>query len=541
MTGGGRMFSGPRIRRAVQLIVLVLFFALVVLARPRPEAAPGPLLKSFFLLDPLILVATWLAAHAVPVAALLSLVVIAVTVVMGRVFCGWACPLGTIHAIAGRFFDCWQRKSKRRDRWSRWQLAKYYLLVAFLAMAVFGGHWVTIFDPLVLLYRTTTTVLLPGFQWAVEEGSTAVYQADPGIGPLRLTRVTEPVYAFLRDNVFVTADQAFLGTGLIVTLFVVTLALDGYRRRFWCRYLCPLGALLGLFAWRPVLRRTTQQQTCNQCDLCGMSCHGAAAGAPGEQWKASECLGCLNCTDSCSPQSLSFRWAGPWKKEPTAQRLGLSRRAAMGAAVGGVVGLALMRANPQSRGRKFHPRLIRPPGARPERQFLQRCTACGLCMKICPTGGLQPALTEAGLEGLWTPRLVPKIGYCDYTCNLCGQVCPTGAIEPLTLEAKNQTKIGLACFDTSRCIPYAYGRECIVCEEHCPVPDKAIYAVEVEVQDHEGNVKIIKQPRVDPDRCTGCGICENKCIFTDRPAIRVFSANEARNPANQPILPGGDL
>jgi formate hydrogenlyase subunit 6/NADH:ubiquinone oxidoreductase subunit I len=153
---------------------------------------------------------------------------------------------------------------------------------------------------------------------------------------------------------------------------------------------------------------------------------------------------------------------------------------------------------------------------------------------------LQPAISEAGLEGLWTPRLVPKLGYCDYTCNLCGQVCPTGAIELLTVEEKQQTKIGLAAFDVRRCIPYAYGRECIVCEEHCPVPDKALYAVEVEVEDHDGNKRIVKQPRVDPERCIGCGICENKCVFTDRPAVHVFSANEARNPGNQPILPGSD-
>jgi formate hydrogenlyase subunit 6/NADH:ubiquinone oxidoreductase subunit I len=197
----------------------------------------------------------------------------------------------------------------------------------------------------------------------------------------------------------------------------------------------------------------------------------------------------------------------------------------------------MMRATPQARGCTFHPRLIRPPGARPEREFLERCTACGLCMKVCPTGGLQPAITEAGLEGIWTPRLVPKIGYCDYNCNRCGHVCPTQAIQPLTVEAKHQTKIGLASFDTTRCIPYAYGRDCMVCEEHCPIPDKAIYSLPVVVEDHDGNRKTIKQPHVDPDLCIGCGICENVCPYQDSPGIRVTSANETRNRDNQPILP----
>jgi len=543
--------SPTRIRRAVQIVFLLLFVALVVLARPRPDVNLNPLLKSFFLLDPLILIVTWLAAHAVPAAMLLSLIVIAMTVILGRIFCGWVCPLGTIHDVTGRLFDRWQQRGRRAGHWSRWQLAKYYLLIGMLVMAVLGGHWVCIFDPIVLLYRTTTVALLPGAQWAVEEGSTAIWQSDPGIGPLRLTSVSEPAYAFYRDNVRVIENQAFLGSGLIVVLFVGILLLNGYRRRFWCRYLCPLGALLGFLAWRPMLRRIVRQEACNECDLCRMACHGAAAEAPGDRWKPSECLSCFNCTNSCSRDALSFQWTWPWRKMPGSEPLDLSRRTALVAGIGGLLTLCLMRSTAQSsrlrsqpklkRGLMYDPKLIRPPGARPEREFLERCTACGLCMKICPTGGLQPAITEAGLEGLWTPRLVPRIGYCDYECNLCAQVCPTEAIELLTVEEKQKCKIGLASFDTTRCIPYAYGQNCMVCEEHCPVPDKAIYFIEVEIQDRNGQRKMVKQPHVDADLCTGCGICENKCVFKDRPAIRVFSANETRNPANQPILPGGDI
>jgi Pyruvate/2-oxoacid:ferredoxin oxidoreductase delta subunit len=166
-------------------------------------------------------------------------------------------------------------------------------------------------------------------------------------------------------------------------------------------------------------------------------------------------------------------------------------------------------------------------------------------MKICPTGGLQPALTEAGLEGLWTPKLTPQVGYCDYECNRCGQVCPTQAIRPLSLADKKQTRIGLAFIDISRCLPFAFGTPCLVCEEHCPVPEKAI-----ELRAHAGGGRgrgrgrsgggdgaaELLYPHVVPDRCTGCGICENVCPFKERPAVYVTSANESRHPANQPIL-----
>ncbi|MCG3129267.1 MAG: hypothetical protein CHACPFDD_04188 [Phycisphaerae bacterium] len=558
------------IRRGVQLLVLTAFVASVAVARAVVGAAPSPLLGVFFDLDPLILVTTTLATRALEAALLLALATLLVTVTFGRVFCGWFCPLGTLHAIASRI----TRRFRRRQtawHWSRWHLSKYWLLVALAALAAFRVQALTLLDPFVILYRTTVTALIPAAQSAVEAGADGVYQADPRVGRWRLTTVSEPPARWLREHVFVRPGQSFIGGGGVFAFLAVILGLNVLRPRFWCRYVCPLGALLGLVARRPLLRRRVAEGNCNDCDLCGMTCHsGATAGARGP-WLPQECFGCLNCTDSCTREGVRFEWSAPWRSNPQDAKVNLSRRGVLVALAGGAAGALALRASPQARGQTFAPALIRPPGARAEPDFLSRCVACGLCMKICPTGGLQPAWTEAGFEGLWTPRLVPRIGDCDYECKRCGDVCPTAAIRRLPLDEKKRVRIGLAIIDTTRCIPYAFGRECTVCEEHCPIPEKAIYLVPAAapLRDMDppsavdaGNrppapsaagiapgdpstssfgrgaprEAIVRQPRVDPARCIGCGACERSCPFADEAAIRVVSANESRHEQNQPFL-----
>jgi len=212
----------------------------------------------------------------------------------------------------------------------------------------------------------------------------------------------------------------------------------------------------------------------------------------------------------------------------------LARRNLIISTLSAVVAVPLMRVG-ASEGRP-NPRLIRPPGALSEREFLKRCVKCGECMKVCLTNGLQPTLFEAGIEGIWSPILVSRIGYCQYYCTLCGQVCPSGAIRPLSQPEKEKTKIGLAFIDKSRCLPYAQGIPCIVCEEHCPTTKKAIWFEEAIVLGRDGKKLRVKQPRVDIDLCIGCGICEFKCPVVDQPAIYVTSIGESRSEQNRLTL-----
>ena len=165
--------------------------------------------------------------------------------------------------------------------------------------------------------------------------------------------------------------------------------------------------------------------------------------------------------------------------------------------------------------------LIRPPGAK-NNDLLQQCIRCGLCMRACPTGALQPSITESGLVGLFTPVVVPRLGYCLFSCNACGQVCPVEAILPLALEVKQQQVIGHAFIDENRCIPWVDGTSCIVCEEMCPLAEKAIVLEEKDIQTQDGKKKVVKLPKVLRDRCIGCGICEYKCPRSGQAAIRVY-------------------
>jgi ferredoxin len=201
-----------------------------------------------------------------------------------------------------------------------------------------------------------------------------------------------------------------------------------------------------------------------------------------------------------------------------------------------MISVPLLRVTPLSSRNILTPRLIRPPGALEEKEFLKRCVKCGECMKVCLTNGLQPTFLEAGFEGIWSPMLVPKIGYCEYRCTLCGQVCPTGAIKEVPLKDKINIKIGLAMIDKNRCLPYAHAIPCIVCEEVCPTLKKAVWFENNRVIDREGREKIIQQPRVDLELCIGCGICETKCPVKSQPAIYVTSVGESRSEENRLLL-----
>jgi ferredoxin len=407
------------------------------------------------------------------------------------------------------------------------QRVKYGILVGALFAAALGLQWIGLLDPIALTIRSFALSLGPLGEWAVRGFFDGLYRLDWS----SISDVSEAAYDLLRRSVLSFREPVFRQADLIGLLALAVLSLNLYRPRFWCRFVCPLGALLGATARFSALRLSHAGE-CDRCGRCAARCPGGAdpAEASAGKWRPAECYVCGNCTSTCA-KGLRFSFHAPpliGKSTPVAG-LDVGRRTLLTGAVTGVIAAPLIRL-PRIK-QLPEPLLIRPPGALAENDFLTRCIRCGECMKVCLTAGLQPSLWEAGAEGLWTPVLIPRMGYCEYNCTLCGQVCPTGAITKLSLFAKHSLKIGTAFIDPGRCIPLTYGLDCLVCEEHCPTSPKAIEMVEVEVVAIGGARKRVRRPVIDPKRCVGCGVCEARCPVRDLPAIRVSSLGESRTPS----------
>ncbi|MEA3278303.1 MAG: 4Fe-4S binding protein [Pseudomonadota bacterium] len=461
----------------------------------------------FLELDPLTALAAFLTSGTFYKGLLWSLLIIVPTLFLGRFFCSWVCPLGILNQFTSWLFSRRQPSEDYEDNQYRpvYRL-KYYILGALLVLALFGSLQVGLLDPIALMVRSFTASVLP----AANQAGADVYLSQP----------------------------VFHGGALIAGILVGIVLANRFMPRFFCRVLCPLGALLGLLSRRAPLRIQRDVDKCIDCNKCLKGCQGGCD--PHKELRLSECHLCMNCIEDCPTQALHFGL--PRERSSVHQPLDLSRRRLLETLVATAALFPMLRSSVSAETNPA-PGVIRPPGSLPEEEFLGRCIKCAACMKVCPTNVLQPALLEGGIEGLWTPILKNQLGYCEQNCVLCGQVCPTGAIRSVSVQEKigappfdKPIKLGTAFYDHGRCLPWAMHTECIVCEEMCPTSPKAIWYKTVTIQGRDGRGVELKQPYVEPRLCIGCGICENKCPVEDLAAIRVSSVGETRSESNQMIL-----
>jgi polyferredoxin len=488
--------------------------------------------------DPLVAVSTMIATRSLYGSLAWALVLLGLTIFLGRFFCGWICPLGTLNHIFSYIRP--SRVGARRiqaNLTKPYQWLKYYILIAMLVMALFTTLQVGLLDPICFLTRSMSMAVLPAANYAVRGTLDALDATDVAW----LKEAANVGYAMFDGNVL-AARQGFFHWGWVIgAIFIGIMLLNRYITRFWCRALCPLGAFLGIFSRFSIFGLRKDHAKCTDCNLCLVNCQAADSPQGGVKWQGSECHLCFNCEAVCPDDVLHFEFF-PNLKRSVAPAPDLGKRAAL---FSGFVGLATY---PMSRAsdmvsQNYDHRVIRPPGSVEEKEFLERCIKCCECMKVCPNNALHPALFEAGLEGVWSPIMISRIGYCEHECVLCGSVCPTGAIRNISVLEKvgrgeyagKPIKMGTAFYDLGRCLPWSMDTPCIVCEEICPTSPKAIWAIEEWIT--KGGVPYrLQKPKVDPQLCIGCGACEKVCPVKDKPAVYVTAIGESRSDDRQLLL-----
>jgi ferredoxin-type protein NapF len=485
-------------RAASQALSLLLFTLLFALANYRlPDWLPADI---YLRLDPLLGLSAIVAGRTWVPRAIWGVVLLVATVLVGRFFCSYVCPLGAILDFLDPLLF---RRAKRRtlDADVKLRNVKHVVLILFVAAAAAGSSLVYLLDPISLLTRTYTLALFPPFVGLVNLVLDAV---RPVAEAMRWMSIATLSYA---QPVFYMSLVTFL-------VFAGVIALGRLAPRFWCRYLCPLGALLSLVSPLGRLRRTVGPE-CPACGLCQEACPMGAA-VDGGGTRVAECIQCRTCVAACPEDIITFPASLPPTPAGASSRPDLSRRGFLYSVAGGVgLGFAVQQS-------PFTPlqnkqQLIRPPGALPESEFLTTCIRCGECMKSCLTNTLQPTLWESGLAGLWTPKLDLRFAACEQECNVCGKVCPTQAIRSLDLEEKTHAKLGTAVLKKEMCLVWAQDKLCLICDEICPY-DAIVFRT----------MDGYRRPFVVASRCNGCGYCEQRCPVEGDSAIVVAPIGQIR-------------
>ncbi|MEA3297120.1 MAG: 4Fe-4S binding protein, partial [candidate division Zixibacteria bacterium] len=409
------------LRRISQVIFFCIFFWLILKTSFEIDLSPSdtseislPYPVSIALqFDPLVALTTLLANGTLYKGLLWSLVILIPTIFIGRFFCGWVCPLGSLNQWCSEIpSERFGRKGKGKmesNRYRKYQRIKYYVFFFLTATALAGSLQAGLLDPLPLLARSIGTVVLP----TLHTSAIGLLDQVKSFGMPRLSAAAQLAYDTLAPILLNFRQMHFHAIFSIGLLFIAILLLNRLYTRFWCRAICPLGAMLGLFSRFSFLGLKKDESSCDNCNQCLLHCQGADNPDIGSRWRQAECQLCMNCIAECPQGSLQFKFF-PNQRVTTANpaaisKIDISRRKTVASLAGGLALYPLMRSG-DAFDINSNPKLIRPPGSVEEHDFLARCIRCGQCMRVCPNNALHPTLLESGLEGIWTPIMIPRIG-----------------------------------------------------------------------------------------------------------------------------------
>ncbi len=473
--------------RKIRLALAVLFFALVTLLF---LDFTGTLHVWFGWMAKIQFLPAVLALNVGVVAFLVVL-----TLVLGRVYCSVICPLGVFQDIIS-WINSRRKKKKFRFSYSpakSW--LRYGVLAVFLIALIAGiGSLVALLAPYSSYGRIANNLFAPIYQWGNNLLAYFAERADS--------------YAFYETTVWIKSLPTFI---IALLTFIIIAVLAWRNGRTYCNTICPVGTVLGFLSRFALFRPAIDSSKCKDCSLCARQCKAACIDFKNHQIDYSRCVACMDCLDACKHDALHFE-SRLKKAAPAVQEQGGESRRAFLAVGATLATTAALKAQEKTvdgglamiEEKKIPKRAtpIAPPGALNLRNFAQHCTACQLCVSVCPNEVLRPSTS---LLKMMQPEMSYVRGYCRPECVKCSEVCPTGAIKPITVADKSAIQIGHAVWIKENCIPLRDGQSCNNCERHCPT--KAIQMVPSD----PSNPDSLKIPVVNEEKCIGCGACENLC------------------------------
>ncbi len=466
------------------------------------------------------------------VGAIGFIVVIMITLLLGRVYCSAICPLGIFQDLISRVFSNRAKhgvKEKNRGRYhysAPRTILRYTVLTATLLLFFGGtGLLLNLLDPFSSFGRIFSNLFRPLVIILNNMGAPVAESWG--------------VHAFYRVQWQAVAPVA-LGIAM------VTLGTVGWMSvrhgRLYCNTLCPVGTILGLVSTFSLVKISIDTGSCRGCGRCEQVCKAGCIDVTAKSVDTGRCVSCFNCLSVCPDKALAYRpgfLAIDESVPKTRSRIEAAqdRRNFVLALAAGSFGLAAGRvhAAPETLPKEARPTTIpenktcplSPPGSVSIERYTSICTACHLCVSACPSRVLVPSVFSFGLSGILQPCMNFDAGHCNYDCTVCSNICPTGAILPLTVEEKQQTQVGLAKFIRENCVVYTDNTNCGACSEHCPT--KAVHMIFY--LNAAGRKLVI--PEVDETVCVGCGGCEHACPTKPFRAIYV-DGNPKHKTAQKP-------
>jgi len=449
--------------------------------------------------------------------------VILFTLMFGRVYCSFLCPLGCLQDI---FAYISKKINKKEYLYSLSHLKTRYGLLITVVFTYFSGSIIglILLDPYSNFGRILTHIAAP-----------VVIGINNSL-----------VSALEKINLYSIYPVELKGTNLSPFFFSMTvlgliLWMSLKYGRLYCNTICPVGTFLGFLSRYSLFKIKFNLSDCIKCKACERVCKSGCIDLNTQKIDFSRCVACYNCFNVCPVSGIEYQWIFQESKEQAFKDKGKRDFIIQTA--------AFLLTFPFSAGgvekqRKFYKKStvpvvrktgITPPGSLSLKNFLNKCTACHLCVSICPAGVLQPSFLEYGLLGIMQPRMDYKISFCNYNCVACSRVCPSGAILKQDREEKKLIQLGKVKFIQENCVVYTQRTDCGACAEHCPT--KAVRLVL--------NKKIDKRaPQIDESICVGCGACEFACPTKPHKAIYVENNPvhlKAKKPKENKITEDVDL